>query len=1428
MRLRFPLAILLLLAAAFVAGLTALGLLSNPQVPQGGSASFPVTGSASAANGQAWDVINSASAVIATAGSPAGWTVSLSGTTFTVGAPSTATVAANYTVRYGSGGGTGSPDATRLRSADDGGIWGGAIASRAIRHAKVPPRTRPNAGSPQPSGGQSAAFDVAAPPSPPAAPSGLTATAASSNTINLAWADNSSNETGFKVERLVSGGAGGGSTWAQIAVTAANAIAYSDTGLAASTTYSYRVRATGAGGDSAYSNVASATTAAPSLPNAPSGLTATAQSGTNVLLQWTDNSNNEDGFKLLRAPGGTWTPTGTGQPAPTVVGTVGPNQTSFVDTSASPLATYTYCVAAYDSVGQSYGNTAVLTTPSGPPPSTAGTEFWIAVPSSGPTPPTMGSPYPGPSVLVTNGNPAGSPTAHVTVTVPGLSFSQAVTVAPGAGTSVALPAGAEAGTADGVQSIAAHVTSDQAVGVQVFQYKTFASEGFTALPMGTLGTQHIVVSYPAAAGGDLNSRFAVAASANGTTVTIVPSIAVAGHAAKTPYTVSLNQGDLYQLKTTAAGQDLTGTLVSSDNPVAVVSGDQGAFVPVNVSSANPLTEATPSVDRWGLQFVAVPYATRGGDLLRIVAARNGTHVSVAGTQVATLSAGGFVDQALSAAETVSADKPILVEQMSEGSQSDGNAGADPFMTTVPALGQYGASAAWTTPPSSQMAPNYVNVAVPTNAVGDLRLDGAVVPSSSFAALGSTGYSTAQLSVANGSHVLSTPGTGLPFGAWAYGFEAGANQPGYDGYGYPTTLALPITPGFTWTPPKAPSGLAATAVSTSEIDLAWTNNATDQTGFRIERQAPDGSWAAVTNVAASATSYADTGLTKATTYSYRVVATNDLDSQPSNVASATTFDTPPAAPANLGATAVSSSEIDLSWSPGSGNEQGYYVERRTGSGAYAQVGTVTTGASFQDQGLPKLTAYTYRVRSYNAYGTSPYSNEASATTTDTPPAAPTNLTAVANSYNQVTLSWTDNANNETGFKVERSTDGGSTWFQIYSYAAVGITTYVDGTVQGATAYAYRVREYNGGGNSGYSNVATVTTPNPPAPSAPSGLTATAISSSQIQLSWSNTNSAQTGVTIQRKGGSSSTWQTVGSVAGTATSWTDSGLTAQTTYTYQIQATNVSGASSWAGPASATTLSTASDPQPPGYVAVYATSASSIRVYWDSVSNATEYRIYRRLAGQSYSATPARTVPVVNGSEHYLDDTGLTENVDYYYVVTAVVNGAESSASDEDSHFPNADAIPWNGTPQQIAAKLSSNGPQMELPYGIPYGNTDIMAPDGSILYDTGVTAQPETQIDTVNWTKIFPGLDVPLPSPLGAFEWKVPTPTPGQPPKVPTTQQAGSLRRVTTDEAGYDAVSGWFSLPAEGASSLSQLRNSDVQESACAYVGCSGSDGKGAN
>jgi hypothetical protein len=187
----------------------------------------------------------------------------------------------------------------------------------------------------------------------PVAPTSLQATAASSNQINLAWTD-SDTEIGFQIERCTGAGC---SDFAQIATVGANVTSYSNTGLTASTCYSYRVLAYNMAGESDYSNTANAVTqSAPAVPIAPTSLVATVISKSQIKLTWADNSNNETGFRIERCKGSTCTDFA-------LIATVGANVTSFSNTKLTASTTYRYRVYAYNASGNSgYSNIAAATT----------------------------------------------------------------------------------------------------------------------------------------------------------------------------------------------------------------------------------------------------------------------------------------------------------------------------------------------------------------------------------------------------------------------------------------------------------------------------------------------------------------------------------------------------------------------------------------------------------------------------------------------------------------------------------------------------------------------------------------------------------------------------------------------------------------------------------------------------------------------------------------------------------------------------------------------------------------------------------------------------------------------------------------------------------------------------------------------------------
>src|SRR5437588_8030976 len=104
---------------------------------------------------------------------------------------------------------------------------------------------------------------------------------------------------------------------------------------------------------------------------------------------------------------------------------------------------------------------------------------------------------------------------------------------------------------------------------------------------------------------------------------------------------------------------------------------------------------------------------------------------------------------------IAANHPILVAQISEGSTSDGNTNADPFMALVPPYDQFGGSYTLATP-ASGFATHYVNVVAPTAGIDNaILLDGVAIPGASFTAIGKSAFSGAQIPLGLGSHHLAS-------------------------------------------------------------------------------------------------------------------------------------------------------------------------------------------------------------------------------------------------------------------------------------------------------------------------------------------------------------------------------------------------------------------------------------------------------------------------------------------------------------------------------------------------------------------------------------------------------------------------------------------------------------------------------------------------
>jgi len=377
------------------------------------------------------------------------------------------------------------------------------------------------------------------------------------------------------------------------------------------------------------------------------------------------------------------------------------------------------------------------------------------------------------------------------------------------------------------------------------------------------------------------------------------------------------------------------------------------------------------------------------------------------------------------------------------------------------------------------------------------------------------------------------------------------------------------------PPKAPSGLVASAVSESQIDLSWVDNSGNESRLELWRKTEGEIWGLVSELPADTVSYSDTGLEAETEYFYQIRACNkDGCSGFSEIASAITQQapaSPPNAPSGLSTSALSSSQVLLTWQDNSDNEENFKVERSDGSG-FAEIATVLANqTSYLDEGLSGDTTYTYWVCACNSAGCSDYSQETQVQTPPPPisiPNPPSNLQATSISSSQIDLVWQDNSDDETKFEVWRKVAGG-VWGLVAELNA-NLTSFSDTGLAPDTEYFYQVRACNSAGCSSFSEVANATTQSAPlsAPNAPSGLSASALSSSQILLTWQDNSDDEEGFKIERDDGSG--FIEIATVSANQTSYLDEGLSPSTTYAYQIKAYNSAGESGYSNQAQATTF------------------------------------------------------------------------------------------------------------------------------------------------------------------------------------------------------------------------------------------------------------------
>ncbi len=347
-----------------------------------------------------------------------------------------------------------------------------------------------------------------------------------------------------------------------------------------------------------------------------------------------------------------------------------------------------------------------------------------------------------------------------------------------------------------------HLRSTQPVTVYQFsplQYRldgigySQSNDASLLLPVNVWGKSYFAAAWPNM--NDFPGLLAVTAAEDHTTVTIktkASTVAYGGAPAfpeGTPTQVVLDAGDVLEIGTVAG--DLTGSAITSDKPVQVISGHFCTEVPLGTFACDHIEESIFPVETLSTRYLvtspAVPSLPDGkGQYVRIVATAPNTSLVYdppqPGAGVTLALPGDFVEmRKLGGGDfMVSADEKVMVVQYGESQEAGGDTGDPDMLLSVP-VDQYRVTYLFHAPTNYEV--NYVNVTAPTDAT--ITLDGVAV--SGFVPVGSSGYAVARVTLPNGvdgNHVIS--GT-QAFGISVYGYGL------YTSYWYPGGLQLEIIP-----------------------------------------------------------------------------------------------------------------------------------------------------------------------------------------------------------------------------------------------------------------------------------------------------------------------------------------------------------------------------------------------------------------------------------------------------------------------------------------------------------------------------------------------------------------------------------------------------------------------------------------------------------
>ncbi|MFW5828762.1 MAG: hypothetical protein ACOCXA_00745 [Planctomycetota bacterium] len=279
-----------------------------------------------------------------------------------------------------------------------------------------------------------------------------------------------------------------------------------------------------------------------------------------------------------------------------------------------------------------------------------------------------------------------------------------------------------------------------------------------------------------------------------------------------------------------------------------------------------------------------------------------------------------------------------------------------------------------------------------------------------------------------------------------------------------SAAITFTPTFDESI-APPTDLSVSENADGDIELSWSDNADDEIGYAIEG-GDQMQWERIATLPPNSTRETLVGGSSFRYYRVQALGSNGDSRYSWRAQSRYSSD---GVPSGLAVTARSASSITLEWTP-AGGYASQCIQRAQGDGPFRTIVYLDDeDSTYTDWHLPSDTNYRYRVALTYDMATLSEAISTSTKANTATPAAPTALAASGVARDQINLLWDDDSNNESGFEIQRASDGGN--FATVATVAANADGWCDTGVTLGSSYTYRVRAISDADASAWSGTAT---------------------------------------------------------------------------------------------------------------------------------------------------------------------------------------------------------------------------------------------------------------------------------------------------------------------------------------------------------------------